>query len=221
MDPFVVESAAASMLLVRKRFSAVKDRFMGLISLQYAEGHIVEMELHEQRMKSADESTNEQSLKDPEEHPILDDGSPSLLTLYVDDMLIDMRSKSCILYLKKLLSREFDMKDLHSAKKILGKEIHRDRKSTTTLSTTEAKYMALTKATKETLWLKGLVEELGFEQRGILLQCDNQSAIDLTKNQIGTGFEVWLPQGYKVPGTDYRTNCKQIFPYNSGAEVCF
>ncbi|KAK2997546.1 hypothetical protein RJ639_024719 [Escallonia herrerae] len=46
-----------------------------------------------------------------------------------------------------------------------------------------AEYMALTEATKETLWLNGLVEQLGFKQRGVLLQCDSQSAIDLAKNQ--------------------------------------
>ncbi|KAK3038599.1 hypothetical protein RJ639_027262 [Escallonia herrerae] len=56
--------------------------------------------------------------------------------------------------------------------------------STTTLSTTEAEYMALTEAAKEALWLKGLVEELGFKQRGVLLQCDSQSALDLAKNQV-------------------------------------
>ncbi|KAK3025021.1 hypothetical protein RJ639_044630 [Escallonia herrerae] len=71
------------------------------------QGHTVEIELHEQRTKSADESidgsTDEQSLEDPD--------------------------KSHILHLKKLLSREFDMKDLGSAKKILGMEIHRDRKA--------------------------------------------------------------------------------------------
>ncbi|KAK3023893.1 hypothetical protein RJ639_044515 [Escallonia herrerae] len=180
-------------------------------------------------------------------------------------------SKSHILHLKKLLSMEFDMKDLGSAKKIFGMEIHRDRRmgklcvtqrsyvekvlerfsmpnakpvsiplgahfqlssqicfsmekdaeymsrvpyanavgcevsrfvdfdnagdlnsrrsttgyiftlyrgpicwksvlqSTTALSTPEAEYMALTEAAKKVLWLKGLVEELGFKQRGVLL----------------------------------------------------
>ncbi|KAK3009533.1 hypothetical protein RJ639_014633 [Escallonia herrerae] len=72
------------------------------------QGHTVEIELHEQRTKSTDESTDgstdELSLEDPEEHP----------------------SDSWNL---KLLSRGFDMKDLGSAKKILGMEIHRDRKA--------------------------------------------------------------------------------------------
>ncbi|KAK3008996.1 hypothetical protein RJ639_013588 [Escallonia herrerae] len=56
--------------------------------------------------------------------------------------------------------------------------------SATALSTTEAEYMALKEAAKYALWLKGLVEELGFKQRSVLLQCDSQSAMDLAKNQI-------------------------------------
>ncbi|KAK3008654.1 hypothetical protein RJ639_014857 [Escallonia herrerae] len=38
-------------------------------------------------------------------------------------------TRSHILHLKKLLSEEFDMKDLGSVEKILGMEIHRDRKA--------------------------------------------------------------------------------------------
>lgn len=50
-------------------------------------------------------------------------GSPIYLLLYVDDMLIAAKSKIEITKLKKLLSSGFDMKDLGSAKKILGMEI--------------------------------------------------------------------------------------------------
>ena len=56
-------------------------------------------------------------------------GSPIYLLLYVDNMLIAAKSKVEITKLKKLLSSEFDMKDLGAAKKILGMEITRDRKS--------------------------------------------------------------------------------------------
>jgi ATP-binding cassette subfamily B (MDR/TAP) protein 1 len=52
-------------------------------------------------------------------------GSPIYLLLYVDDMLIATKSKVEITKLKKLLSSEFDMKDLGAAKKILGMEITR------------------------------------------------------------------------------------------------
>nr|GFA02670.1 retrovirus-related Pol polyprotein from transposon TNT 1-94 [Tanacetum cinerariifolium] len=50
------------------------------------------------------------------------------------------------------------------------------------LSTTEAKYMALTKAVKESIWLKGLLIELGVNLRSVVVKCDNQSAIHLSRN---------------------------------------
>jgi len=49
--------------------------------------------------------------------------------LYVDDMLIASKNRSAIDKLKKVLSSEFDMKDLGEAKKVLGMEIERDRRS--------------------------------------------------------------------------------------------
>ena len=56
-------------------------------------------------------------------------GSPIYLLLYVDDMLIAAKSMKEITTLKAQLSSEFEMKDLGPAKKILGMEIKRDRKS--------------------------------------------------------------------------------------------
>lgn len=58
----------------------------------------------------------------------LPNGSFIYLLLYVDDMLIAARSMDDINKLKSQLSKEFEMKDLGAAKKILGMEIHRDRK---------------------------------------------------------------------------------------------
>ena len=43
--------------------------------------------------------------------------------------------------------------------------------------------MALIKATKEALWLQGLVEEFGVNQESVLVLSDSQSAIHLSKNQ--------------------------------------
>ena len=51
-----------------------------------------------------------------------------ILLLYVDDILIASNSKSKVEKLKSKLSREFEMKDLGAAKRILGIEIKRDRK---------------------------------------------------------------------------------------------
>ncbi|KAH9782268.1 hypothetical protein KPL71_008823 [Citrus sinensis] len=52
------------------------------------------------------------------------------------------------------------------------------------LSTTEAEYTAAVDAIKEVIWLKGMVTDLGYEQRQIIVHCDSQSAIYLSKNQI-------------------------------------
>jgi hypothetical protein len=49
------------------------------------------------------------------------------MLLYVDDILIATKSMSEVNKLKNLLSREFDMKDFSTAKKIIGMEIRRDR----------------------------------------------------------------------------------------------
>ncbi|KAG8501075.1 hypothetical protein CXB51_003199 [Gossypium anomalum] len=57
------------------------------------------------------------------------DGSFVYLLLYVDDMLIVAKDKGEIRKVKAQLSEEFEMKDLGPAKKILGMEILRDRKT--------------------------------------------------------------------------------------------
>ena len=57
---------------------------------------------------------------------MLDDGSYIFLLLHVDDMLITAKSICEVDKLKALLRKEFDMKDLGIAKKILGMEIRRD-----------------------------------------------------------------------------------------------
>ena len=49
------------------------------------------------------------------------------LLLYVDDILIACKSLTEIHKLKLLLNGEFEMKDLGSARKILGMEIRRNR----------------------------------------------------------------------------------------------
>ncbi|KAG8472856.1 hypothetical protein CXB51_034830 [Gossypium anomalum] len=57
------------------------------------------------------------------------DGSFVYLLLYIDDMLIAAKDKGEIRKVKAQLSEEFKMKDLGPAKKILGMEILRDRKT--------------------------------------------------------------------------------------------
>lgn len=52
------------------------------------------------------------------------------------------------------------------------------------LSTTKAKYMALTEATKEGIWLKGLLGDFGFHRDKVVIFCDSLSAICLAKDQV-------------------------------------
>ncbi|GKB42903.1 hypothetical protein Tco_0887845 [Tanacetum coccineum] len=54
--------------------------------------------------------------------------------------------------------------------------------SVVAMSTTEAVYVAAGQASKEAVWLKMLLEELGHEQEKITLFCDNQSALYLARN---------------------------------------
>ncbi|MCO5597754.1 hypothetical protein L7F22_051835 [Adiantum nelumboides] len=54
----------------------------------------------------------------------------------------------------------------------------------TSISTTEADYVALSEACKEAIWLAHLVKELGLEQCLPILHYDSQSAIALAKNPM-------------------------------------
>ena len=56
--------------------------------------------------------------------------------------------------------------------------------SVVALSTTEAEYIAVTKAIKEEMWLQGILGELGVHQQKVTVFCDNQSTIHLTKHQF-------------------------------------
>ena len=50
------------------------------------------------------------------------------------------------------------------------------------MSTTEAEYIAITKASKELPWMKKFLQELSLQQERYLLYCDSQSVIHLSKN---------------------------------------
>ena len=46
--------------------------------------------------------------------------------------------------------------------------------STVALSTMEAEYMAITEAVKETIWLQGLLDDLGVGQKHVTVFCDRR-----------------------------------------------
>ncbi len=58
------------------------------------------------------------------------------------------------------------------------------RQPTITLSTMEAEYMVNTQATKKTIWITKLMMDLRYmeEKKAMVIRCDNQGAISLTKN---------------------------------------
>ena len=60
------------------------------------------------------------------------------------------------------------------------------KQPTVALSSTEAEYMALSQATKEAIWLKWLLEELGFHtpSQASIIHSDNQGCIALGKNPV-------------------------------------
>lgn len=58
-------------------------------------------------------------------------------------------------------------------------------------ASTEAEFVAATKAAKESIWLKGILNELWLNQKTVQIFCDNQSAIQLVKNQM---YHEWTKQ---------------------------
>nr|GEX33554.1 retrovirus-related Pol polyprotein from transposon TNT 1-94 [Tanacetum cinerariifolium] len=52
----------------------------------------------------------------------------------------------------------------------------------TSLSTTEAEYISSTEGVKEVIWPRGMVNEFGQPQEVLVVYCDNQSVVHLTKN---------------------------------------
>ena len=56
--------------------------------------------------------------------------------------------------------------------------------STVALSTTEAEYMAMTEAMKETIWLQGLLDDLEIDHDLLKINCDSMSVIYSAKNQV-------------------------------------
>ena len=59
------------------------------------------------------------------------------------------------------------------------------KQPTVALSTTEAEYMAATQATKEAIWLRRFLEEIGFKQEGPTpIHSDSQGSIALIRNPV-------------------------------------
>jgi hypothetical protein len=58
------------------------------------------------------------------------------------------------------------------------------KQSSISLSTTEAEYIAAGSCCTQLLWMKKLLYDYGFTQDTIVINCDNTSAINISKNPI-------------------------------------
>ena len=59
------------------------------------------------------------------------------------------------------------------------------KQTTVALSTMEAEYMAVSAATQEALWWRGLLKELFGVAQPVTIHCDNMSAVHLAEKEIG------------------------------------
>ncbi|GJY08330.1 retrovirus-related pol polyprotein from transposon TNT 1-94 [Tanacetum coccineum] len=87
------------------------------------------------------------------------------------------------------------------------------------LSTTEAEYMALTEAAKEGIWLKGLIEDLGFPQDQATVFCDSMSAICLAKDQVYHDRTKHIDVRYHFIRTERRIKVKKIGTQDNPVDV--
>lgn len=94
------------------------------------------------------------------------------------------------------------------------------RQHTVALSTTEAEFMAACSATKEAIWIKQLLCDLGeFKQQLVVINIDNQSAISVIKNinfhkrckHIDTKYHFIKEKYYgRVIDLKYVSTCNQL-----------
>ncbi|GJT44656.1 retrotransposon protein, putative, ty1-copia subclass [Tanacetum coccineum] len=87
------------------------------------------------------------------------------------------------------------------------------------LSTTKAEYMALTDAAKEGIWLKGLIEDLGFPQDQVTVFCDSVSAICLAKYQVYHDRTKHIDVRYHFIRSERRIKVKKIGTEDNPADV--
>jgi hypothetical protein len=82
--------------------------------------------------------------------------------------------------------------------------------SSVALSTTEAEYMALTEAAKEGIWLKGLLDDMGFRQDQAVIFCDSLSAICLAKDQVHHERTKHIDVRYHFLRSEKRVKVKKV-----------
>ncbi|GJW15343.1 retrovirus-related pol polyprotein from transposon TNT 1-94 [Tanacetum coccineum] len=87
------------------------------------------------------------------------------------------------------------------------------------LSTTKVEYMALREAAKEEIWLKGLIEDLGFSQDQVTVFCDSMSAIFLATDQVYHDRTKHIDVRYHFIRIERRIKVKKIGTQDNPADV--
>jgi len=90
---------------------------------------------------------------------------------------------------------------------------------TVTLSTTEAKYMALTAAANEGIWLKGLVSNFGLPHAQAIIYYDSLSAICLAKDQVHHERTKYIDVRYHFLRSEKRIQVKKVGTANNPADM--
>ena len=71
------------------------------------------------------------------------------------------------------------------------------KQATTAQSTAEAEYIACSSCANQCIWLRKLLEDLGYPQEGsTIIKCDNTSAISIAKNPVQHGRTKHIPVKY-------------------------
>ncbi|KAH9722896.1 Integrase catalytic domain-containing protein [Citrus sinensis] len=171
-------------------------------------------------------------------YKLLKDDLYIYLLLYVDDMLIACKVREEIEDLKKILSSEFDMKNLGIAKKILGVEIERDR-AAGLMFLSHKKYLTRVLHSFQMLNSKPVVTPLAAHFRLSNLQCPKTSeeklemedvpyanavgclmyAMVLTRPDISHAVSV-VSRYMATPGNEHWKAVKWIMRYLSGTLSC-
>lgn len=84
------------------------------------------------------------------------------------------------------------------------------KQKTTTLSSTEAEYMSLTEATKEAVYLRSMMQELGITSLKIdkiIIHCDNLGAQALMKNPVHHSRTKHIDIKYHFVREKWRNRC--------------
>nr|GEW63199.1 retrovirus-related Pol polyprotein from transposon TNT 1-94 [Tanacetum cinerariifolium] len=138
-----------------------------------------------------------------------------ILLLYVDDMLVPGLNNDRINKLKAQLAREFEMKDLGPANKILGMQIHRDRVSRKIWLSLKSYVKKILQSEKERMKMSRVPYALAVESLMFAMICTRPNIV----HAVGV-----VSRYMTEPGREHWEAVKRIFRYIKGTSdvaLCF